>query len=263
MVAGAAMAAFSTLCAIALLAIAGHFITAMALAGVGGAAINYYTPAALIRLLAILRTGGRYVERLVTHEATLRVLARLRVWLFARLVPLAPAGLGGAAQQPHCSRACAAMSMRWSTAISARWSRWPAPPWCVLAVLAVTALYLPWFALPLAVLLGIAGDALPRRAWRRGRAPGRTVLQPRKHCAHWPPTACRGGPNWRCTAPRRRMPSRSTRPPRTLQQASGEIDRLAALGSAGVALAAQLRGARARWRWACRACRTGNSPARI
>ena len=66
----------------------------MALAGAGGLAINYYTPAALIRLFAILRTGGRYVERLITHDATLSILARLRCWLFARLVPLAPAALG-------------------------------------------------------------------------------------------------------------------------------------------------------------------------
>ena len=38
-------------------------------------------PAAAIRGLAVLRTGGRYLERLITHEATLRLLARL-----ARLV---------------------------------------------------------------------------------------------------------------------------------------------------------------------------------
>ncbi|MDE2149609.1 MAG: diguanylate cyclase [Gammaproteobacteria bacterium] len=72
---------------------AGHFIAAMALAGTAGLTINYFTPAALIRGLAILRVGGRYAERLLTHDATLRVLAGLRGWLFRRLIPLAPARL--------------------------------------------------------------------------------------------------------------------------------------------------------------------------
>ena len=55
--------------------------------------INYFLPAALIRLFAILRTGGRYLERLVTHEATFRLLSELRVWFYAQLEPLAPARL--------------------------------------------------------------------------------------------------------------------------------------------------------------------------
>ncbi|MGD8873868.1 MAG: thiol reductant ABC exporter subunit CydC, partial [Gammaproteobacteria bacterium] len=42
---------------------------------------------------AIVRTAGRYAERLVTHEATFRLLAELRVWFYNKLEPLAPAGL--------------------------------------------------------------------------------------------------------------------------------------------------------------------------
>ncbi|EQD44638.1 membrane protein, partial [mine drainage metagenome] len=61
--------------------------------GAGGIVINYYTPAAAIRAFAILRSGGRYGERVITHEATLRGLAGLRAWLFRRLIPLAPARL--------------------------------------------------------------------------------------------------------------------------------------------------------------------------
>jgi ATP-binding cassette, subfamily C, bacterial CydC len=93
MIGGAALALLAALAAIGLMAVSGWFIAAMALAGAGGAAINYYTPAAAIRALAILRAGGRYGERLVTHEATLRGLAGLRSWLFRRLIPLAPARL--------------------------------------------------------------------------------------------------------------------------------------------------------------------------
>jgi ATP-binding cassette, subfamily C, bacterial CydC len=85
---------FITLLAnVALMALSGWFITAMAIAGAAGTGMNYFTPAALIRAAAIVRTAGRYAERLVTHEATFRLLAELRVWFYRRLEPLAPAGL--------------------------------------------------------------------------------------------------------------------------------------------------------------------------
>lgn len=94
MAAGAALSLATVLANVALMAVAGWFIASMALAGVTHLAFDYFTPAALIRACAIVRTGGRYLERLVTHEATLRLLARLRVWFYVRIEPLAPAGLG-------------------------------------------------------------------------------------------------------------------------------------------------------------------------
>jgi ATP-binding cassette subfamily C protein CydC len=78
-----------------LMALSGWFIASMAISGASGAAFNYFLPSAGIRALAILRTVGRYLERLVTHEAAFRFLTSLRVWLFRRLEPLAPAGLEG------------------------------------------------------------------------------------------------------------------------------------------------------------------------
>lgn len=78
---------------VALMAVSGWFIASMALAGAAGVSMNYFTPAASIRACAMVRTGGRYAERLVTHEATLRMLAGLRVWFYDHLEPLAPAGL--------------------------------------------------------------------------------------------------------------------------------------------------------------------------
>lgn len=76
-----------------LMALSGWFIASMAVAGATGISFNYQLPAVGIRALAIVRTLGRYAERLVTHDAALRVLADLRVWFFRRLTPLAPAGL--------------------------------------------------------------------------------------------------------------------------------------------------------------------------
>ncbi len=90
---GIVLSLAATLSSVALMAASGWFITAMGLAGVAGAAMNYYTPAAIIRALAMSRTGARYLERLVTHEATFRFLGGLRRQVFDRLVPLAPAGL--------------------------------------------------------------------------------------------------------------------------------------------------------------------------
>lgn len=93
MMAGVLLATTVILANVALLAVSGWFITAMALSGLGAVVVNYFTPAAAIRGLAILRTIGRYLERLVTHEATFRLLAGLRQWFFERLAPLAPARL--------------------------------------------------------------------------------------------------------------------------------------------------------------------------
>lgn len=76
---------------VALMAVAGWFLASAALAGAAGATLSMFAPAAAG--LAVARTAGRYIERLVGHEATLKFVARLRPWFFARLVPLAPAAL--------------------------------------------------------------------------------------------------------------------------------------------------------------------------
>jgi len=82
---------------LALLALSGGFISAAALAGLTPAtalAFNFFYPGAGIRGLALSRTVGRWSERVLTHEATFRLLARVRVWLLARLLPLAPRQVG-------------------------------------------------------------------------------------------------------------------------------------------------------------------------
>lgn len=83
--AGALLSAAALLCGVALIGLSGWFITATALAGLSAGtalAFDVFAPAAAIRLLALARTGTRYGERLVTHDATLRVLAALRERLF-------------------------------------------------------------------------------------------------------------------------------------------------------------------------------------
>lgn len=83
------LAVLASLAGIALLAVSGWLITASALSGLTLiAAIELFAPGALIRAAAVARTVGRYLERLVGHEATFRQLADLRVRAFRRLLSL-------------------------------------------------------------------------------------------------------------------------------------------------------------------------------
>jgi ATP-binding cassette subfamily C protein CydC len=164
-----------TLANIGLLALSGWFITAMALAGLGSGRINYFTPAAGIRGLAILRTGGRYLERLVTHEATFRLLSRLRVWFYEHLEPLAPARLQYYRGGDLLSRIRADIDT-----LDNFYLRVLAPSIAAAISVLVVIGFMALFSVPVALTnlagLLLAGIALPLLAQRLGRAPGeRTV----------------------------------------------------------------------------------------
>ncbi|AUH63259.1 amino acid ABC transporter ATP-binding/permease protein [Paracoccus zhejiangensis] len=75
------------LAGIALLGLSGWFITAAGIAGLAGLGITFeiFRPASGVRFLALTRTVARYGERMLTHDATLRVLAGWRVQLLAAL----------------------------------------------------------------------------------------------------------------------------------------------------------------------------------
>ena len=88
MLLGAFLAILTVLANVALLAISGWFLAAMAAAGLAGVHMNYFTPAGTIRFLAIVRTASRYGERLVTHNATFLLLSEIRVSVFNTLSQL-------------------------------------------------------------------------------------------------------------------------------------------------------------------------------
>lgn len=77
---------------IGLLTVSGWFLAATAIAGLG-TLFNFFYPSASVRGLAISRTVFRYFEKLVTHDATFRILAKLRVQVFEKIIPLSPAVL--------------------------------------------------------------------------------------------------------------------------------------------------------------------------
>lgn len=79
-----------TLSALGLLALSGWFLTAASIAGLAAAAgaysFNILQPSSMIRALAVSRTLTRYVERLLSHDATLRLVVKLRRFIFDGLL---------------------------------------------------------------------------------------------------------------------------------------------------------------------------------
>lgn len=80
---GAALSVLVLAMGAALLGLSGWFITATGLAGLAGIGIAFdvFRPSAGVRFLALGRAAARYGERVLTHDATLRALASLRVVL--------------------------------------------------------------------------------------------------------------------------------------------------------------------------------------
>src|SRR5215469_15000024 len=75
---------------IGLLGMAAYLIAASAL---GPLLILLSIPMYFVRATSIVRALSRYAERLVSHNATFHLLARLRVWTYSRIEPQAPAHL--------------------------------------------------------------------------------------------------------------------------------------------------------------------------
>jgi len=91
LVGGALVALLASGCAVLLLAVAGSLAARGVPAAfvVGAAALPL-----LVRALGVSRVVLRYLERLVTHAATFRALALLRVWFFRGLAARLAGGLG-------------------------------------------------------------------------------------------------------------------------------------------------------------------------
>ncbi|MFH8608523.1 thiol reductant ABC exporter subunit CydD [Streptomyces sp. NPDC018029] len=136
------------------------------------------------RAFGIGRAVFRYAERLVSHDAVLRMLADTRVAVYRRLERLSPAGLRGARRGDLLSRLVADVD-----ALQDYWLRWllPASAAAVVGAGAVgfTAWLLPEAGAVLAAGLLAAGVGVPlvsgavaRRAERK-LAPARGVLATR------------------------------------------------------------------------------------
>ncbi|GAA2579476.1 MULTISPECIES: thiol reductant ABC exporter subunit CydD [Streptomyces] len=136
------------------------------------------------RAFGIGRAVFRYAERLVSHDAVLRMLADTRVAVYRRLERLAPAGLRRSRRGDLLSRLVADVD-----ALQDYWLRWLLPAGNAVVVSAAsvgfTAWLLPEAGAVLAVGLLVAGAGVPlvtaavaRRAEHR-LAPARGVLATR------------------------------------------------------------------------------------
>jgi ATP-binding cassette subfamily C protein CydCD len=124
-----------------------------------------------VRFFGIARGVFRYLERLVSHNVTFRLLARLRVWFYTALEPLAPARLMEFRAGDLLSRIVADVD-----ALENFYVRVVAPPLVALVVTGVIGFYLAGFDARLgqafllfSLLLGIG---LPWLAYRLSRQPG-------------------------------------------------------------------------------------------
>jgi ATP-binding cassette subfamily C protein CydC len=154
-VAAATVAASSVL----LLGLSGWFITAAALTGLAGPmasnAFNYMLPAVGIRLFAILRTGGRYAERVFGHDAALRALAELRPALFAAILAGPVSRALGLTVGDASTRMVQDVDM-----VEARFVRLSAPWGAGAAAFAGLALLLPAGMVPAGATAAIFGATL-------------------------------------------------------------------------------------------------------
>lgn len=176
---GVLLAIATLLASTGLLTLSGWFLAASSLAGSAGIySFNYMLPAAGVRGAAIIRTVARYFERLVSHDATFRVLQHLRVFTFSRLLPLSPAGLTRLRQGDLLNRFVADVDT-----LDHLYLRVISPLCGALAVIIVVTLALCWLDVSLALTLGAAMLLtlllLPPLFYRAGRPCGEAITAQR------------------------------------------------------------------------------------
>ncbi len=160
---------------VTLLGTSGWFITATALTTLG-LGFNLFVPSAMVRGLSFLRILARYGERLVGHNATLKLLSELRGWLFARLFPRLPLPDRSLRHGDLVSRLTAdvdALDTAFLVAIG------PLVSAIVVggAITVILAWLLPAAALPYGLALALATFAIPSAMILLGRRAGRDSVE--------------------------------------------------------------------------------------
>ncbi|MFM4718977.1 heme ABC transporter ATP-binding protein/permease CydC [Aeromonas bivalvium] len=175
---GLLLALVTLVAGMGLLSLSGWFLSAAAVAGMAVATrdtFNYMTPAGGVRFFSIVRTAGRWGERVVSHDATFRVLTRLRVWFWQKLSPLSTGALAGFRQADLLNRLVADID-----AMDHVYLRLLTPIGAALLSTAGLVFFLSFFDGRLALILGaillFGMLALPLVFYFAGRAPGRQLI---------------------------------------------------------------------------------------
>ncbi len=144
--------AFATLfSSIGLLTLSGWFIAASSVAGltIARETFNYMLPGAFVRGFAMARTAGRWGERVVSHNATFKLLTDLRIFFFEKLTPLIPGRVGNLRDADILNRLVADVD-----AMDHVYLRLINP--VVISILGIASLtiFLCWFDMSLGLTLG-------------------------------------------------------------------------------------------------------------
>ncbi|MGD9316078.1 MAG: thiol reductant ABC exporter subunit CydD [Anaerolineae bacterium] len=131
-----------------------------------------------VRAFGLARGVFRYLERYVSHDVTFRLLARLRIWFYAALEPLAPARLMQYRSGDLLARIVADVGT-----LENFYLRAIAPPVVALLVALLVAILVgsldPLLAAVLLAFLLLAGAGLPLLTRILGRRPGRRLVRTR------------------------------------------------------------------------------------
>jgi ATP-binding cassette subfamily C protein CydC len=131
-----------------------------------------------VRLFAISRAALRYVERYLTHLTTFRILARLRVWFYSALEPLAPARLQRYRSGDLLTRVVADIET-----LEHFYVRVVTPPIVAALVTALACAILGafdvWLVVALLLFLALTGVALPLVTQWLGREPSGALITTR------------------------------------------------------------------------------------
>ncbi|PIE47732.1 MAG: ABC transporter [Gammaproteobacteria bacterium] len=168
---------------VGLLMVSGWFLTATALAGLialGSHTFNYMMPAAIIRMLAMSRTAGRYGELMVSHNAIFSLLKELRLKFFRTLA-------GKPLNSQHQTLQSSQQMHRLVSDISTLdgFPLWVVSPWLMAIILTLTLTGFMLFALPtlsiiwklVIVALMVIALAIPATMAKRGINHAKQVAQ--------------------------------------------------------------------------------------
>lgn len=174
---GLLLSLFTLTAGIGLLSLSGWFLSACAVAGLTLAtrqSFNYMFPAGGVRFLSILRTAGRWAERVVSHDATFRLLTSLRSRFWQQLLPLPAARLQGFRQADLLNRLVSDID-----ALDHLYLRLITPLLSallmLLALFGFLCLFDPSQGAVLTGVLSLLVVLLPLGFYRLGKAPGRAL----------------------------------------------------------------------------------------
>lgn len=184
---GALLVVATLAASVGLLSVSGWFISATAVAGLvitRSADFNYLMPAGAVRGLSVVRTASRWAERVVTHDATFRLLATLRCWFFEKLGRLAGYQLSGIRHGDLLNRMVADVD-----ALDHVYLRLITPiigaVMTTIGTSVLVGIFAPQAGLLLAAVLASLTILLPFIFYRLGNAPSKTIasesMQLRQH----------------------------------------------------------------------------------